>query len=294
MNYYSFYNAPLIEMAQGNDKLSPGFVDDSMVLAISNTLAECHEKLKDMMERPGGGFSWSLTHNSPFELSKTALMNFPRSYRDPIPWALHLDKPNLDGSVTLSLTNPVSSYKYLGVIIDPKLCWSLQHKKAAAAASFWAASVGCLARSASSLCTARTKQLYNTVAVPRFTCGAEVWYSPIHKPSGASRSRGSVSINNKLQTSQRKVAAAITGGLKTTAGEVLDVHAYILPIDLLFNKLLYRAALRLCSLPRSHPLFAQIRSHSTHRAKHHLSPIHILLRFAGLDPKWIETISPVR
>ena len=55
MNYYAFYNAPLIETAVGNDKLSPGFVDDSMVLAIGNTLAECHIKLKDMMERPGAG-----------------------------------------------------------------------------------------------------------------------------------------------------------------------------------------------------------------------------------------------
>ena len=105
MNYYSFYNAPLIETAQGNDELSPGFVDDSMVLAIGDSLAQCHEKLKDMMERPNGGFDWSLTHNSPFELSKTALMNFPSSYRDTIPRPLRLDKPNADGSTTSSLTN---------------------------------------------------------------------------------------------------------------------------------------------------------------------------------------------
>ena len=90
-----------------------------MVLAIGNSLAQCHEKLKDMMERPNGGFDWSLTHNSPFELSETALMNFSRSYRDTIPGPLRLDKPNADGSTTSSLTNPVSSYKYLGVIIDP-------------------------------------------------------------------------------------------------------------------------------------------------------------------------------
>jgi hypothetical protein len=108
-------------MAQGNDKLSLGFINDFMVLAIGNTLAQCHRKLKDMMEWPGGGFSWSLTHNSPFELSKTVLMNFPRSYRDPIPGALRLDKPNANGSITLSLTNPVASYKYLGIIIGPKL-----------------------------------------------------------------------------------------------------------------------------------------------------------------------------
>ena len=281
-------------MAQRNDKLSLGFINDFMVLAIGNTLAQCHRKLKDMMEWPGGGFSWALTHNSPFELSKTVLMNFPRSYRDPIPGALRLDKPNANGSITSSLTNPVASYKYLGIIIGPKLWWTLQHKKAAAAVAFCAASIGQLAKSASGLSTASTKQLYNTVMVPRFTYGAEVWYSPIYKPPGTLKSKGSISINNKLKTAQCKVAAAITGRLKTTASDVLDVHVYILLIDLLFNKLLYRVALWLCSLPRSHPLYAQIRLRSTHRTKCHLSPIHILLHFAGLNSKWVETIFPVR
>ena len=28
----------------------------------------------------GGGFEWSCTHNSPFELSKVTLMNFSRSF----------------------------------------------------------------------------------------------------------------------------------------------------------------------------------------------------------------------
>jgi hypothetical protein len=130
MLYFGFYNAPLIETATTNDELSPGFVDDSIMLAVGDTLDQCHTKLKDMMERPGGGFDWSFTHNSPFELSKTALMNFPRSYRDPIPGSLSLDKPNGDGTFTPSLTHPVTSYKYLGVIFDPKLHWSLQQAKA--------------------------------------------------------------------------------------------------------------------------------------------------------------------
>ena len=170
----------------------------------------------------------------------------------------------------------------------------LQHKKAAAAASFWASRIGRLSKSASGLSTAGAKQLYNTVAIPRFTYEAEVWYSPIYKPQGTTKARGSVSVNNKLKTAQHKVAAAVMGGLRTTAGDVLDVHAYILPVDLLMNKLLYRAALRLCSLPKSHPLHAQLRSRSICRAKRHLSPIHTLLCFANLDPKRVKTILPVR
>ena len=177
MLYYSFYNAPLIKVAASDNELSPGFVDNTMILTIGNTLAQCHTKLKDMMERPGGCFKWSYLHNSSFELSKTVLMNFPRSYRDVIPGNLSLDKLNPDRTTTNSLTAPIASYKYLGVIFDPKLCWSLQHTKAPTTASFWASKIWRLAKSASGVSTSGVKQLYNTVAVPRFTYGAEVWYT---------------------------------------------------------------------------------------------------------------------
>ena len=123
-------------------------------------------------------------------------------------------------------------------------------------------------------CTS-TKQLYNTVTVPRFTYGVEVWYTPLHRPEGAKNTRGSVSITAKLRSVQRKVAKAIMGGLSTTAGDVLDVHSYILPVDLLFTKLLTRAALRLCSLPKSHPLNPVTRSSAHRKAKRHRSPLHL-------------------
>ena len=78
------------------------------------------------------------------------------------------------------------------------------------------------------------------------------------------------------------------------AGDVMDAHIYVLPIDLLFCKLLYRAAIHLLSLPTAHPLTRCMRSASWHKAKSHLSPIHHLMNFAALDPKDVETISPVR
>ena len=177
MLYYSFYNAPLIEVAASASELSPGFVDDSIMLAISDTIEDCHSTLKDMMERPGRGFKCSFTHNSPFELSKTALMNFPRSYRDHIPGGLSLDKPNADGMITTSVALPVLSYKYLGILFDPRLRRSLQHAKALATATFWSSQLWRISKSASGLSITGTKQLFNTVAVPRFTYGAEVWYT---------------------------------------------------------------------------------------------------------------------
>jgi hypothetical protein len=119
MDYYSFYNALLIETAVSEDKLSPGFIDDSMMLTTGNSLDQCHTKLKDMMEHAGGSFKWSNLHNSPFKLSKTALMDFPRSFHDHIPGNLRLDKPNMDGMTSAITVQPVQLYKYLGIIFDP-------------------------------------------------------------------------------------------------------------------------------------------------------------------------------
>ena len=66
MLLYGFYNVPLIEVASSQYKLSPGFVNDSMFLAVGATLQECHRKLKEMMERQGGGFERSISHISLF------------------------------------------------------------------------------------------------------------------------------------------------------------------------------------------------------------------------------------
>ena len=136
MGFYSIFNAPLMMVARLKDKLSPGFIDNSMMLATGPTLSDCHGKLKDMMERPDGGFDWSISHNSPFEMSKVALMNWSRTYRDVIPSDLVLDRPNGDSTTTPNTIKTVSSYKYLGVMFNPSLCWTLQHAKVTANATF--------------------------------------------------------------------------------------------------------------------------------------------------------------
>jgi hypothetical protein len=77
MILYAFYNAPLIQVAAYPSETALGFVDDSMFLAVAQNLPDAHKILKKMMEHREGGFNWSITHNSAFEPSKLALMNFP-------------------------------------------------------------------------------------------------------------------------------------------------------------------------------------------------------------------------
>ena len=115
----------------------------------------------------------------------------------------------------------------------------------------------------------------------------------LHKLEGANKTKGSVAVTNKLCSIQHKVARAITRGLGSTARDILDVHAFILPNDLLFCKLLFRAALYLCSLPPAHPLHPLVYLAMHWKIKWHLSPIHHLIHFAHINPKEVEVVSTV-
>jgi len=80
-------------------------------------------------------------------------------------------------------------------------------------------------------------QLYSAVAVPKLTYVADVWYTPVHKQEGFRRCSGSVGVTHKISSLQWLVALAITGALRTTATDVLDLHTGILLVDLLLRKI---------------------------------------------------------
>ena len=294
MLLYSFYNAPLIDSTQNSNEASLGFVDDSMFLAVADTIDEAHTILRDMMERPNGGFDWSLTHNSPFELSKLALMDFPRTPQDRASTNLTITRRNANDTTTSQTVNSVTSYKYLGVLFDPKLRWTAHCAKVTASATWWSFQIARLSRISGGMPPNRVRQLYNTVAVPAFTYAADVWYTGIHKPSDSPKSRGSIAVTNKLISVQRRVAKTIIGSLSSTAGDVMDVHANLLPVDILFHKILFRAATRIASLPSTHPLHHLSRKAASRYVKRHRSPLHNLFFTTKVSPSTVETVSPTR
>ena len=179
MILYAFYNAPLIQVALYRYETSLGFVDDSMFLAVANSITEAHTILKDMMECPGGGFDWSTTHNSPFELSKLALMNFPHSHNDIIPTNLSISRLNLNGMSTHQTVKTVASYKYLGIIFDSKLRWTAHLQRVIASTTWWSTQATRLSKVSGSMPPRCVHQLYNTVAVPAFTYATDIWSTGI-------------------------------------------------------------------------------------------------------------------
>lgn len=82
--------------------------------------------------------------------------------------------------------------------------------------------------------------------------------------------------------------------MHTTASDVLDAHADLLPMDLLINKHCFREALRLATLPKSHPLHSHVLCAVKHKPRRHPSPLHEIMHTYSLDPPSIESIAPVR
>ena len=72
-----------------------------------------------MMEHKEGALKWSYSHNSPYELSKLTVMDFARTPCDIVMSSLKINKPNPNGTFTYTILT-LSSYKYLGVIFNPK------------------------------------------------------------------------------------------------------------------------------------------------------------------------------
>ena len=113
MILYIIYDSDLVETAKGKHKLTLAFVDNTAFLAIRKMFQEMHSILKDMLERRRGGFKWSTEHNSHFEPSKFALMDF----------SLNRSKERPPMTIRGAIVTPSPTHKFLGVILNQELRW---------------------------------------------------------------------------------------------------------------------------------------------------------------------------
>ena len=101
-------------------------------------------------------------------------------------------------------------------------------------------------------------------------------------------------IINKLASIQRQAAIMITGAMKTTATDILEAMANLLPFQLLVDKIRHRAALRLATLPPAHPLHKPVQNAANRLVKRHPTPLHDLMHRYKIHPQLIETIKANR
>ena len=161
-----------------------------------------------------------------------------------------------------------------------------------AKATKWVLATRRLARPAVGISPHQMRQLYQAVAMPSFTYAADVWFKPICRDTGEERFRGSIGTACKLSTVQHMATTTVTGALRTSASDVMEVHANLLPMELMLNKVCHRATLRLAALPETHPLFKPVWQSAQRLIKRHWSPLHHLFHAFNMRPSDCETIAP--
>ena len=121
----------------------------------------------------------------------------------------------------------------------------------------------------------------------------DIWGSHASKKGISTEIGGTTRCKNKINSVQRAGALAITRGLRTSPSNTLNVHAYLLPLQLEIEKHLYRAATRIATLPPQHPLYKPARKAANLRTKRHKSPLHDLMQTFKIKLNNYETIPAV-
>ena len=129
------------------------------------------------------------------------------------------------------------------------------------------------------------RQLYRAVAVPKILYAVDIWLTPVHRKLHARKSSSLVSATNRFVSLQCTAALAITGALRSTATDVLNLHAGLLPMALALWQACFQVALQLATLPESHPLHPLFRTWAQRYIKSHRSPLHELALLLGTPPR---------
>jgi hypothetical protein len=132
MVLYQYYNADLLDIPRGKNEDVLAYVDDTIMLATTETFNEVHIKLADMMGQEGGVSEWSKDHNSPLEYSKLALIDFTHRSSGKLRTTLQLPQISIE---------PLSSTKYLGVMVNQNLNWKVQQAYTVGKGTKWAAQI---------------------------------------------------------------------------------------------------------------------------------------------------------
>lgn len=283
MALYQYYNADLIDIPTGANEAAAAYVDDAILIATASDFQQTHNILADMMTRPGGAVDWSNNHNSRFEFSKLALIDF--AHRNSKKQRSPLVLPN-------STIKPSTSAKYLGVFVDQHLQWNTHIAHVIRKGASWSSQIRRAVAPSWGLTPKYARKMYSSVAIPKILYAVDVWGIPkILEETEPHRKNTSIAVS-KLTTTQRAGTLAITGCLRTTPTDLLDLHAGTLPIHLEIDKHCHRAAVRIATLPTAHPLHKPAKKCAKRNVKRHKSPLHALMNNYNIHPSEIEKIRP--
>ena len=268
------------------------FVDDAAIIVVGKDFFETHAKLCDIMNRTGGIFEWAKDHNCEFGIDKFQLVDITkRLVPNPLNPRKRIPMPRRTLILGDKHIPSKDTARFLGVIVDNRLNWKGQCAAALAKGQDWLIQFGRLTRTSRGIHARYIRQLYLSIAVPRMLYAADIFLTPqqnIGKRTKDGRSKQAAV--NKLASIQRKAALMITGAMKTTATDVTEVMANLIPFNLLVDKYRQCAAIRLATLPPTHPLHKPVKNAASKLVKRHATPLHDLMHRFNVHPQSIETI----
>jgi hypothetical protein len=238
---YILYNAGQLEIVNprdGEDGIL--YINDSNILALGDDFTETHNKIRAIMEREGGVFDWAREHNCEFGVDKFQLLDLSRKRKiDPANPRKRIPIERHPIKIGTQVIPSKTSIKFLGMQIDRELYWREQGAVALKRGQDWILQFGRLSRTTGGVAGRYVRQLYNAIAVPRMLYAADVFLVPQRTTKdgrgGRMKLRGGA-IMNQLAAVQQRAAIMITGTMSTTATDVLDIHANLLPFHLLHQQ----------------------------------------------------------
>jgi hypothetical protein len=139
--------------------------------------------------------------------------------------------------------DPSPFTKYLGVLVDQELRGKEQAAQTSKRAMKWVLATQRLVKTNKGVAPSLMHHLYILICVPKMLYAADVWMAlPCRSDTG--HYPGPTAAMSKLASAQRVAALAITGALQSTTMDILDIHANLLPVQLLIRKHYSNVALR--------------------------------------------------
>ena len=231
------------------------FVNDTAILVTGPDFNTTHTKLKDVMLRNGGVIELARTHNCSFGIEKFQLLDLTKQkVKDPMRPQKWIPQPRPDLILNGQVIKSMMTVKFLGLHIDRELKWKEQIAAVIGKGRDWLRQCNRLVKISGGVPGWQLRRLYLTVVKPRMLYGADVFLGPAMHSELFKNRKGECAALNKLAAIQRGMAILIVGGLQSLPNDVLDMHANLLPFHLMVDKVHYQAALRLATLPKSHPL----------------------------------------
>ena len=130
-------------MRSKNGEEAVAFMDDTLLLAQGKVLIDTNEWVKNMMTRSGGGLDWSASHQCEFSVDKFSIMGLMRrreSCPSPGPKTRPVQScPNFLQGVKVPA---VATHKFLGVMLDQELHWSMHLHYALQKGAKWVSIAG--------------------------------------------------------------------------------------------------------------------------------------------------------